>query len=74
MVTRLDKSSKSRDESYMLLYRLRSVFSERTIERAIQGDEKALERLENFAYRGRKRPALVAWINKRRKQVRRNSQ
>jgi hypothetical protein len=66
MVTRLEKSSKLRTPEYMLLYRLEQVLGPRVINRALAGDERALQRIEDFAWRGRKKPALVRWVKSQR--------
>lgn len=66
MVTRLEKSSKLRTPEYMLLYRLEQVMGPRVISRALAGDERALQRIEDFAWRGRKKPALVRWVKSQR--------
>jgi hypothetical protein len=67
MVTRLDKSSKTRfGAEYMLLWRVSKSLGWSVINRAINGDEKALDRLERFAWKGKKRPALVQWVAKQR--------
>jgi hypothetical protein len=50
----------------MLLWRVSKSLGWSVINRAINGDEKALDRLERFAWKGKKRPALVQWVAKQR--------
>lgn len=68
MVTRINKSSKSRKGTeYLLLWRTSQELGSqgwKVIERAINGDVKAIERIEKLAYVPRRRPALVAWIKR----------
>jgi hypothetical protein len=67
MVTRLDKSSKSRfGQEYMLLWRVSRELGWKVIDRALNGDESALARIEKFAWKGRKKPALVRWVAEQR--------
>jgi len=62
MVTRFDKSSITRGPDYMLIYRLKLAIGPRVVERALQGDLRAIERLDAFAWRGRKKPAVVRLV------------
>lgn len=67
MVTRIDKSSKSRTgKDYMLLWRLSKVVGWKVIQRAVNGDERALDRIESYAWSEKKKPALVKWVAKQR--------
>lgn len=50
----------------MLLWRLEQVFGKALVERAVQGETKALDKVEKFAWQGRKRPALVRWVEQKR--------
>jgi hypothetical protein len=71
MVTRIDKSSKTRNQkTYLLLWRLAQELGWPVINLAIDGNEQAIKVIEDFAWSGRKRPALVCWINKQRKSAR----
>lgn len=63
---RREKSSKSRSSEYMLLWRLEQVFGKALVERAVQGNAKALDKIEKFAWAGRKHPALVKWVETKR--------
>jgi hypothetical protein len=63
---RVDKSSKSRTAEYMLLWRLEQVFGKALVDRAVQGNAKALDKIEKFAWAGRKHPALVKWVEAKR--------
>lgn len=67
MVTRIDKSSITRTPEYMLQYRLRIALGDRLVDRALRHDLKALDRIEEFAWHPRKKPALVRWVNHLRK-------
>jgi len=68
MVTRINRSSKSRTgKDYMLLWRLSKVVGWNVIQRAINGDERALNRIESYAWRDKKKPALVKWLDQQRK-------
>ena len=70
MVTRMDKSSKTRfGAEYMLLWRVAKDLGQGTVDRAINGDIKALARIENYAYQGRKKPAVVRWVTKQTKKL-----
>lgn len=75
MVTRIDKSSKTRNESeYILLWRTArdlGVNGKSIIERANSGDEAALDVVDELAWFPKKRPALVAWVKKKRKLAKR---
>lgn len=67
MVTRIDKSSKSRTgKDYMLLWRLSKVVGWNVIQRAVNGDERAINRIEAIAWKGKKKPALVRWVEDQR--------
>jgi hypothetical protein len=71
MVTRTDKSSKTRNESeYILLWRTArdlGVNGKSIIDRAVNFEMVALDLVEELAWSPKKRPALVAWVNKKRK-------
>jgi hypothetical protein len=70
MVTRFEKSSKLRNgQEYLLLWRVAKVVGQRTVDRALEGNVVALDKIEDFAWKGRKKPALVKWVAKQRKQV-----
>lgn len=65
MVTRIDKSSKTRcGREYLLLWRIARDLGQRIVDGAINGNAKAIERIETYAYQGRKRPAVVRWLKK----------
>ena len=51
----------------MLLWRLSKVVGWNVIQRAINGDERALNRIESYAWRDKKKPALVKWLDQQRK-------
>lgn len=79
---RIEKSSKARRASgkvnadYMLLYRLARAFGKNgksVIAKAVQGDEKALDRIEKYAYEPKKRPAVVAWLKNHRARLKREA-
>lgn len=71
MVTRIDKSSKTRNgQEYLLLWRLAQEIGWPIVNLAIEGDEAALKVVEEFAWKGRKRPALVRWVEEQRKSAR----
>lgn len=70
MVTRIDKSSKTRNGAeYLLLWRIAKDLGRRVVDRAIDNDLKALARIEKYAYAGRKKPAVVRWVNSKLKQI-----
>lgn len=68
MVTRFDKSSKTRKGSeYMLLWRLERELGDSgrsIIDLALKGNVSAIQLIERLAYTPRKRPALAAWVNR----------
>lgn len=66
MVTRYDKSSKTRvSADYMLLYRMSKKLGKNTVEKALNGNIQALAKVERYAWEGKKKPAVVAWVNAR---------
>jgi len=68
MVTRIDKSSISRTgKEYMLLWRLSNIVGWKVIEKAVNGDEKALKKIEDYAWRDKKKPALVRWVEQQKR-------
>lgn len=70
MVTRREKSSLLRNNTeYLLLWRTARAVGQRTVDRALEGNVVALDKIEDFAWKGRKKPALVKWVAKQRKQV-----
>ena len=71
MVTRIEKSSKNRNEkNYKLLWRVAKHLGWSIVNLAVEGDEHALRVVDNFAWKGRKRPALVRWVEEQRKSAR----
>jgi len=50
----------------MLLWRLSKVVGWNVIQRAINGDERAINRIEALAWKGKKKPALVKWVDQQR--------
>jgi hypothetical protein len=75
MVTRINKSSKNRNESeYMLLWRTArdlGVNGKSIVERAINCEQAALDLVEELAWHPKKRPALVTWVDKKRADAKR---
>lgn len=75
MVTRFDKSSKTRKgREYMLLWRLERELGppgRSIIDLALKGNVSALELIERLAYAPRKRPALAAWVKQQMAKKRR---
>lgn len=50
----------------MLLWRLSKVVGWKVIQRAVNGDERALDRIESYAWSEKKKPALVKWVEDQR--------
>jgi hypothetical protein len=77
MVTRFDKSSKTRNGAeYILIWRTIRDFGEggkRIVMKAVAGDAKALDQVEEMAWFPRKRPALVRWVERKRKEIARRA-
>ncbi len=70
MVTRIDKSSKTRfGAEYILLWRVAKEVGQAVVDRAINNDLKALARIEKYAYEGRKKPAVIRWVNSKLKEI-----
>ena len=75
MVTRIDKSSKTRNGTeYLLLWRTArdlGVNGQVIVNKAIGCDSNALDQIEQLAWFPKKRPALVAWLNKKKREAKR---
>jgi hypothetical protein len=76
---RIEKSSKARKASskvnadYMLLYRTGKALGEKVVADALNGNEKALAKIEKYAYEPKKRPAVVAWLKSHRARLKREA-
>jgi hypothetical protein len=72
MVTRIEKSSKLRNNTeYLLLWRLAKAVGQKTVDSALRGNTTAIDKIERFAWKGKKKPALVKWVEKQREQAKR---
>ncbi len=76
---RIEKSSKARNSKskvnaeYMLLYRASKSLGDKVVADALAGNEKALAKIEKYAYEPKKRPAVVAWLKNHRARLKREA-
>ena len=72
---RIEKGNE-RGPEYFLLRRVAIALGKngkKVVDAAIQGDEKALAKIDTYAYEPKKRPAVVAWLKNHRARLKREA-